>query len=172
MCRRRITESTSDAWPPATICFEIDISGGPPQTLATLEVNSIGGGSWNRDGVIVFASNGHGLRRIAASGGEATEISERDNSLGETYHDSPSFLPDGQHFLYLAWSDNKPENRAIYIGSLDSKTRTRLMTAESNAIYAPPGFLLFMREGTLLARPFDARRFAFTGQDVPVADEF
>jgi serine/threonine protein kinase/Tol biopolymer transport system component len=150
---------------------KIDISGGPPQTLTDLDVNCIGGGTWNRDGVIVFASNEHGLRRVSASGGEAVEISERDKSLDEIYHDNPWFLPDGRHFLYLAWSQNKPENRAIYIGSLDSKTRTRLMTANSNAMYAPPGFLLYMREGTLLARPFDAKRLAFTGQEQPVAEQ-
>jgi len=149
---------------------KIDILGGPPQTLTALDVNCIGGGTWNRDGVIIFASNGHGLRRLSASGGEAIEISERDKSLDETYHDCPWFLPDGRHFLYLGWSETMPENRAIYIGSLDSKTRTRLMTAESNVMYSPPGFLLFMREGTLLARPFDVKRLAFTGQELPVAE--
>ena len=77
----------------------------------------------------------------------------------------------GRHFLYLAWSD-KPENRAVYIGSLESKTRTRLMAADSWVIYAAPGFILFARDGFLMARPFDADRLEFTGDAVPVAEEF
>ena len=152
---------------------KIDISGGPPQTLVDLRVD--GGlftrSSWNAEGIIVFGVNdGRGLRRISASGGDAVVITELDRSLGETAHSTPWFLPDGRHFLYTAWSQ-KPENRAIYVGSLDSKARTRLMTAEGKAVYSPPGFLLFLRERTLMARPFDADRLVFTGDAVPLAED-
>jgi Tol biopolymer transport system component len=115
-------------------------------------------------------NDGRGLRRISALGGEAVEITELDRSLGETAHSTPWFLPDGRHFLYTAWSQ-KPENRAIYVASLDSKSRTRLMTAEGKAIYSRPGYLLFLRERTLMARPFDADRLQFTGDAVPLAEE-
>ena len=81
----------------------------------------------------------------------------------------PHFLPDGRHFLYLAWS-SKPENRAIYVGALDSDQKTRIMTAESRAIYAPPGFLLFHRQGTLFAQPFDTTRLALHGEPVRLAE--
>ena len=112
-----------------------DVMGGSAQTLTQLG-GQLGGAAWNRDNVILFASNDHGLRRISASGGNVTGVSERDASLEETYHDAPVFLPDGRHFLYFAWSNAKEENRAIFIGSLDSPSRTRLMTAESNALYS------------------------------------
>jgi hypothetical protein len=72
-------------------------------------------------------------------------------------------------FLFQAWSE-QPENRAVYLGSLDSKTRTRLMTGESKALYVPPGFILFVRNRTLMARPFDADRRRFIGEAVPVAE--
>jgi serine/threonine protein kinase/Tol biopolymer transport system component len=146
---------------------KIDINGGPAQTITDLGSSPTCCGSWNRDGIIVF-SHQNSLRRVSASGGEATNIAELDRSLEEQFHAKPQFLPDGRHFLYLAWSP-RPENRAIYIGSLDSRTRTRLMTTESNAMYAPPGFILFLRERTLMARPFDADSLEFTGEAVPLA---
>ena len=141
-----------------------DVMGGSAQTLTQLG-GQLGGAAWNRDNVILFASNDHGLRRISASGGNVTGVSERDASLEETYHDAPAFLPDGRHFLYFAWSNAKEENRAIFIGSLDSPSRTRLMTAESNALYSR-GHLLFMRGDTLVAQPFAPDRLQFTGDAV------
>ncbi len=65
-----------------------------------------------------------------------------------------------------------PANRAVYIGSLESKTRTRLMAAESRTTYAAPGFVLFGRAGALMARPFDPDRLGFTGDAVPLAEKF
>src|SRR5207253_1609186 len=100
---------------------------------------------------------------ISSSGGGESEITHLDASLAEIFHDSPFFLPDGNHFLYIAWSNAKPENCAIWVGSLDSTSRTRLMTTQSNAVYAPPGYLIFMRQGTLTARPFNADSLQFTG---------
>jgi Tol biopolymer transport system component len=143
---------------------KVDVMGGSAQTLTQLG-GQLGGATWNRDNVIVFASNDHGLRRISASGGAVTAVSERDGSLEETYHDAPVFLPDGRHFLYYAWSNAKEENRAIFIGSLDSPSRTRLMTAESNALYSR-GHLLFMRGDNLVAQPFDPDGLHLTGDAV------
>jgi eukaryotic-like serine/threonine-protein kinase len=73
--------------------------------------------------------------------------------------------------LYLAYSVSKPENRVVYIGSLDSTTRTRLMPSDSCVTYAAPGFLLFSRGRTLMARPFDAQELALTGDAVAIADD-
>jgi len=163
-------QSMSPAWSPDSryLVFasdgnlkKVDVTGGPAQTLTSLG-GQMGGAAWNRDNVIIFATNDHGLRRISASGGEVSAVSERDKSLEELFHDNPVFLPDGRHFLYLAWSNSKPENRAIFIGSLDSQSRTRLMTAESNAVYSQRR-LLFLRGETLVAQPFDPDRLQFTG---------
>ncbi len=168
-----VLQSMAPAWSPdgRSLVFaadgnlkKIDITGGAPQTLTALG-GQIGGIDWNRDNVILFASNNHGLRRISASGGEVSEVSKRDESLAENYHDTPVFLPDGRHFLYLAWSNAKPENRAIFVGSLDSPERARLMTAESNAAYSQ-GRLLFLRGDTLVAQPFDPDRRQLTGDAV------
>jgi serine/threonine protein kinase len=147
---------------------KVGVTGGPPQTLTNLLPGSHQRSAWNRDGVILF-SNAGVVRRVSASGGESSPVTELDSSLGETFHATPWFLPDGRHFLFQAWSES-PENRATYIGSLDSKTRTRLMSGDSKALYAPPGFILFVRDRTVMARPFDPRRQAFSGDAVPVAE--
>jgi WD40 repeat protein len=82
----------------------------------------------------------------------------------------PSFLPDGNHFLYLAWSTQQA-SRAIYVGSLESDTTVKLFDSQSKAEYAAPGYLLFHRGGALFAQPFDARKLALTGTVVRIADE-
>jgi serine/threonine protein kinase/Tol biopolymer transport system component len=147
---------------------KIEAAGGPPQPLADFN-GVVTRGAWNRDGVILFGTNSTSLQRVAESGGETTQATELDKSLEEIRHSWPWFLPDGRRFLYLAWSD-KTENRAVYVGSLDSKTRTRLMPADSQAVYAAPGLILFLQGATLLARPFDADRLEFTGDPLHVAD--
>jgi Tol biopolymer transport system component len=147
---------------------KIDIGGGVAQVLAKVD-GQPGGATWSRDDVIVFASNDHGLRRVSASGGPVSDVTERDHSLEELFHDAPQFLPDGRHLLYLAWSETKTGSRAVYITSLESPSaRTKVMDAESNAMYAQ-GHLLFMQGDTLMARPFNPERAQFTGDPTPVA---
>jgi hypothetical protein len=105
---------------------------------------------------------------VSATGGAAEAIT----ALGqdETAHSSPHFLPDGRHYLYSVWS-SQPSNRAIYAGSLDSKERIRLISAESMTAYADPGQLLFQRQGALFAQPFDPQKLQVTGEPVRVADQ-
>jgi serine/threonine protein kinase/Tol biopolymer transport system component len=148
---------------------KIETIGGLPETLARLG-NVFLGGTWSREGIIVFADGTGGLRRVADSGGETAYVSELDKSLEQTQHYWPSFLPDGRQFLYLAGS-TKPENRGIYVGSLDSKNRVRLMAADSMARYAPPGDLFYIRQQELLVRPFDAARLQFKGEASSVAKD-
>jgi eukaryotic-like serine/threonine-protein kinase len=88
----------------------------------------------------------------------------------ETGHLWPYFLPDGRHFLYLAWSI-QPSNRAIYVGSLDTMERKRLLAVESMAAYAQPGHLLFHRGGTLFAQGFDPSNLELKGEPVSIADQ-
>jgi hypothetical protein len=89
--------------------------------------------------------------------------------LGENSHRWPWFLPDGRHFLYTARNSN-PEKSAIYVADLDSKNRRRILYANSNVLYAPPGYLLFMRERTLMAQPFDAAKTQTTADPFPLAE--
>jgi Tol biopolymer transport system component len=151
----------------------IDASGGPAQTLCDAPVAR--GGTWNRDGVILFAPvTESGLYRVAASGGIATPVTRIEASRGETTHRWPLFLPDGRHFVYLVanfGSGGQSEKLGIYVASLDSGDEKLLLNAKSSVAYAPPGYLLFFREGNLLAQPFDAERLQTTGEPILVAEQ-
>jgi Tol biopolymer transport system component len=147
---------------------KLELSGGPVQTVC--DAPSGRGGTWNKDGVIVFAPETNvGLYRVPASGGTPTQISKRDMSRGEDGHRWPMFLPDGKHYLYLAanFTGQKGVN-AIFVGSLDSNEKHFVVEAAANAAYAAPGYLLFYRDKTLLAQRFDLKRFALTGEPTTI----
>jgi eukaryotic-like serine/threonine-protein kinase len=118
------------------------------------------GGTWNRDGVIVFAPNAvGGVAKVSAAGGTAEPITQTTVGIN---HRFPHFLPDGHHFLFTLAYGKKGED-GIYLGSVDSP-EIKLVSAgpSSNAAYAS-GYLLVVREGKLLAQPFDVRRLQATG---------
>ncbi|OFV89581.1 MAG: hypothetical protein A3G76_14805 [Acidobacteria bacterium RIFCSPLOWO2_12_FULL_65_11] len=142
----------------------IDVSGGSARTLA--DTAGVDGGTWNRDDVILFKPTGGPIYGVSAAGGTSSAVTALDDRVGEDSHRLPSFLPDGRHFLYTASARNES---AVYVGSLDSMDRTRLMSGGGNAKYAQ-GFLLFMREATLMAQPFDADGLTLTGEPTPVAE--
>jgi len=144
----------------------VDVSGGPPQTLC--DAPSPSGGTWSSDGVILFSPDSNQpLLRVAASGGAPT--SETTLVSGEIGHCWPSFLPDGRNYLLLVESE-KATSTEIHVGTLGKKEKKRLTAAESGALYAPPGYLLFVREGALTAQTFDARSLQLTGEPIPIAE--
>ena len=147
---------------------KIDLSGGPPITLCDAPDNR--GGSWSRDGVIVFApTNISALQKVSASGGAPSAVTAL--APGELGHIRPSFLPDGRHILYSTIAPRSGSGGPIYLGSLDSAERKTLLNATSaNALYTQ-GNLLFLRETTLVAQPFDARRLELTGDTFPIAGQ-
>jgi Tol biopolymer transport system component len=149
---------------------KIAVSGGPAQTITAVSTG-ISAGTWSRDGVILFsrASAGSTIERVSAAGGTPTPVTTLDSSGQETGHGFPYFLPDGKHFLYFA-RNRKLESSAIYVGSLDSKERALVLNATSNAAFVPPGHLLFNRQGTLMAQPFDVERLQLTSEAVPIAE--
>jgi Tol biopolymer transport system component len=146
----------------------IDIRTGRVQRLVDVSGQS---GTWSRDGVIVMKlADRPVLSRFSIVGGPATPATTLDATRGETAHTWPQFLPDGRRFLYMARSAQAEFDRTICVGSLDSDARTILFKADSHAVYAPPGYLLFMRGNTLVAQPFDASSLRFTGEAVPIVD--
>jgi Tol biopolymer transport system component len=147
----------------------VDALGGPVQSLCDAPgANSNRGGTCNRGGVIVFNPGGQGgaLFRVSANGGEPAPVTTLDASRKETGHRHPFFLPDGRHFVYFAVPSN-----TIRVGSLDSKETTQLFPTDSRAEYAAPGYLLFIKQGTLVAQPFDAARLTLTGEIIQVAEQ-
>ena len=141
---------------------KIDVDGGPVFKLA--EVNEGRGGTWNREGVILYTPDARGpVYRVSAGGGTAsvaTGFGEKDAT-----HRYPRFLTDGRHFLYLVRHSGAGagENPEIRVGALDSKESTVVVRAASNALYAS-GYLLYVREGALVAQRFDVDRLAVIGE--------
>jgi serine/threonine protein kinase/Tol biopolymer transport system component len=134
----------------------LDLEQGSVITVSD-SVDAARGGAWSRDGVIIFAPKFFtGLFEIPASGGPHRAVTVLD-SLSETTHRFPQFMPDGRHFIYLSANHRDPEGNTsgIYYASLDGGERRRLITSKSNAVYAR-GFLLFVRDSTLMAQEFDA----------------
>ena len=151
---------------------KLEITGGPVQTIC--DAPSGRGGTWNKDGVIVFTPDARfrGLSRVSASGGTVTQISTPDSSRGEWSHRWPMFLPDGTHYLYMAANfSGRQEVDAIFVGSLDSKEKRLVVVATANAAYAAPGYLLFYRDKTLLAQRFDLKTLSLTGEPAVMLTE-
>jgi serine/threonine protein kinase/Tol biopolymer transport system component len=150
---------------------KIDAEGGPAQTLCDAPAGR--GGAWSEREVIVFAPEiTSGLSRVSVAGGTPTEITHLAQPQGGFSHRLPTFLPDGRHFLYWGgnpFATNAP-NTGIFLGALDSSEQKFLAQAESNALYASPGYLLYLREQTLMAQPFDAGSLKLKGDAFPVAE--
>jgi Tol biopolymer transport system component len=150
---------------------KIDAGGGPPVTLANKASDL--GLAWGPDGTILFVPEVRSpLFQVSAAGGAPSPVTTLDPASGDLDHRMPFFLPDGRHFLFLAVGSpaNPGEARAIYGASLDSPGESRLvLQGGSNAQYSA-GYLLFMRETTLMAQPFDAAGLRLTGEAVPLAE--
>jgi Tol biopolymer transport system component len=161
---------------------KVDIAGGPPITLCEAPL-AFAGGSWSKDDVILFGNRGGGLMQVPAAGGVPSPVTKLDTAREESSHAIPWFLPDGRHFLYLR-KTAAVERTGIAIGSLDAtpdQQDSRLLVVSSYAgVYTPApdprdatkglGFVLFLRDATLMAQPFDAGNLAFKGEPVPVGE--
>jgi len=148
---------------------KIDVTGGPPQKICDAPGGS--DGTWGTSGVILFDGTGpQPIRRVPASGGTAVDFVKQDASRKERTVAWPEFLPDGRHFLYMATGD-KPEDSVYRIGSLESPDSKTLASAQTLVSYALPGYLLFVRDRTLVAQPFDAKALKTTGEPTPLAEQ-
>jgi eukaryotic-like serine/threonine-protein kinase len=145
-----------------------DLAGGPVLTLC--DVGAGRGGTWSHKGVLVWGGFGTGIYSVPAAGGRATAVTSPSKRAGGVDHRFPWFLPDGRHFLYTDTTSNVEES-GVYVADIQSDYRERLVAITSNAAYSPPGYLLFVRDGALMAQPFDAALRRITGEAVPIADK-
>jgi len=150
---------------------KIEPSGGPPFTIG--DASDGRGGTWNSDGdILLTPAVNTALFRVSSSGGPLIPVTTLDPSKNETTQRWPYFLPDGHYFLYFTGSVFPPREiltNSVLWGSLDSKERKLLLHSHTNAIYAS-GHILFMRQFTLMAQPFDTTSLQLTGDAVPIAD--
>jgi Tol biopolymer transport system component len=147
---------------------KIDVSGGPAQKVADAPTGA--DGSWSSEGVILFDGRANDpIYRVPAAGGVPSVAVAPDPARKETAVGWPEFLPDGRRFLYLAMGQSAEDNQ-YRIGSLESQETQTLTTAQTQVAYAPPGFLLFVRDRTLVAQRFDPDQAVLSGEPVPLAE--
>src|SRR5262249_44284378 len=139
---------------------KVSVAGGPPQSLC--DVPNSARASWGREDVILVAPGPVSpIYRVPSAGGVLTAVTR--NTTNEN-HFTPEFLPDGRHFLYFV-TGGKTETNGLYVGSLDGTPPMRLLPDTTlPAMYVPAaiagksGHLLFRRDNTLMAQPFDAEK--------------
>jgi serine/threonine protein kinase len=145
----------------------IEATGGPPHSLWPAPAGR--GGSWNREGTIIFTPTPTDpIYCIPAAGGTPHPVTTLD-PVRITTHRWPCFLPDGRHFLYFG--GHPVLSGGVYVGCLDGNKHKPILQGYLNVAYAPTGFLLFVRDGNLVARRFDTQALEITGDDFFIADE-
>jgi eukaryotic-like serine/threonine-protein kinase len=142
-----------------------------PESICQAESFS-GGGTWNKQGMIVFAPGLTGaLSKVAASGGTPQALTTLNAVKNEHSHLWPQFLPDGNRFIFFVTSDSGPST-GVYAGSLDSPNYNLLFPSKTNAVYSgggAAGYLLFIQDGSLVGQPFNASRLATAGDATTLA---
>jgi eukaryotic-like serine/threonine-protein kinase len=148
---------------------KIDVTGGPPTKICDAPTGV--DGSWSPEGVILLDGTGTDpIYRIPAAGGTPVVAAKADPARKEVQVGWPEFLPDGRHFIYMA-INQKADQSAYRIGSLDSSETKPFAPAQSMLAYAPQGYLLFLKDRTLMAQPFDAKTMKTTGEPMPLAEQ-
>jgi eukaryotic-like serine/threonine-protein kinase len=147
---------------------KIDAAGGPSQKICDAPTGA--DGTWSTEGVILFDGRANDpIRRVPATGGTPAAAVKADVSRKEGAVGWPEFLPDGRHFLYLAIG-MKPDDSMYRIATLDSAESLPVAPAQTLVLYAPPGYLVFVRDRTLVAQPFDLATRKTKGEPVPLAE--
>jgi serine/threonine protein kinase/Tol biopolymer transport system component len=145
----------------------IEVSGGPPQTVCDAPFGRTG--TWSERGVILFARSARDpLFSVSAAGGVPVQATTLDAARGDWGHRAPHFLPGGQQFLYVVRS-TQSQRQGVYVGTLGSGQGSRLLSGDSSAVFAQPGYVLYVDGATLMARAFDLQRLAMTGEPFAVA---
>lgn len=152
---------------------KIDANGGPPQAIC--DAPNGRGGAWNDEGTILFTpTTTDAIFRVSSAGGTPVQLTTLDAARQEVSHRFPEFLPDGEHFLFLvegsAVSGDPQSGFGLWIGSIDSSERTWLLETTSSARYSNEGYLLFLRDKSILAQRFNASALRLEGEAVPVAE--
>jgi serine/threonine protein kinase len=153
---------------------KVAASGGVPQVLAGATNGR--GGSWGRNGVIVYAPEAAGwLWTVNPDGSNHAPLTDKFfNAQNSNTHRWPSFLPDGEHFLFWggAFTNNPDDHTSgIYLGSLANKEMKLIVVSHSIAGYAN-GYVFYVDDKkSLRAVPVDVSKGTTTGEPQTVADQ-
>ena len=148
---------------------KIPLQGGTPVTICAPPANV--GASWGSDDQIIFARRGPGgLLRVPAAGGEPEQITELDRETGESSHRLPHVLPGAKAVLFTVLRHQGWSGPQIFVLSLETGERKLLIEDGTDARYVPTGHLVYARQGTLMAVPFDPETLSLDGSPVPVLE--
>jgi Tol biopolymer transport system component len=151
----------------------VSLSGGDTRVIASRATNATG--AWSGDTILFTPAATSGISQVPAAGGTVRPVTTLDEKAGDVVHRSPSFLPDGRHFLYVAVAARPGGTtpRAIYAGSIDGQpdAQPRLVLESGSSVKYADGHLVFLRENTLVAQPFDPERLVLTGDPRTIADQ-
>jgi serine/threonine protein kinase len=144
----------------------IDVANATVTTLCDAPAGR--GGAWSSEGVILFApSNQTGLSTVSATGGTSTPITSLGTEIGTDR--VPFFLPDGKHALFVRSPLQFTAPGTVYVLDISSKKIEKLFDSDSEAQYAEPGYILFSRDGNLLAQNFNASSVKVSGEPIVIA---
>jgi eukaryotic-like serine/threonine-protein kinase len=150
---------------------KIHLADGTVQRLCAMPSPGNLGADWNDGDTILFSAGGSAGRiySVPAAGGEARPLTALDSTRGEQNHHMPQFLPDGRRFVFLIAAGGRPENAGLYLASLDAPSQRQQVAGEWLRYVLTPGHLLYARDGTLFARPFDVEKDRRSGEPVAIA---
>ncbi len=149
--------------------MKVSIAGGLPQTIC--EAPNGRGGSWSVNGIIVFSPDYNaGIWKVSASGGVPTAVTVLDTVQHDISHRFPCFLPDGEHFVYFR-NVGRDAKSGLYIHSLDGGEDRFLLSSQGDGIYVSPGYLLALREKSLVAYHFDPGKKEVQGDGIQILDD-
>jgi len=149
--------------------IDVDRPGGPSEPAILCDATKAAGGTWNRDGVLLFSTFA-ALNRVADTGGVVSEVLKTDPGRAEGAVLNPWFLPDGRHFLYESAAEPFPlAPKTMMVASLDAPQGKILFDTDSQPVFAN-GRILYVKDEMLLARRFDARAVTTTGEPIRVVD--
>ncbi len=147
---------------------KVSVEGGPSQIIC--DAPSGVDGTWSAAGQILYDGGGEPIRAVAAGGGTPRDVITLSSDHGHLGVVAlPEFLPDGERFVYLEWDTSG--NSTMMLGALDGTAPSPLVESVSRVQYVEPGYLLYVRESTLVAQPFDTGVGELTGEPRPVADQ-
>jgi Tol biopolymer transport system component len=140
-----------------------DIKSGQSRVIVHTSSINPAGASWSASGTILFAPSFIGpLFKVSATGGDVTQVTQLDSA--QVGHVRPQFLPDGRHFLFQA--AGTPNRSGAYLASLDGLAPTRLTESGSGIAYMHSGWMVFERDGSLIAQRLDADKASLMGEPV------
>ena len=148
--------------------WKVPVEGGVAIELATADW---GGGSWGRNGKLVYPrAYNTGLWIVSEGGGDERMLTKPDESKAELGHWWPQILPDGDHVLFTAYR-TPIESSTIEVLTISTAERKVLLTGGVYGFYVPTGHLLFAVGETIRAVPFDIEGLAVRGAPVSVVDD-